>query len=159
MSRVVLEAQTTTALERITVHGQYNNQALGFFLLNNLVPITVNVRLPGPSYKQVIVVFGPKNHKYSPYADLGLMEKCCKKVYTFNIRHYVKCYLNAPNPEPFTYNLCQVCGASVTDDKGHTIQSIVKRSYRADKFVWRAKDALQAATGKEPVFTHHEGVL
>lgn len=158
MADVVLKAETTTALKRMTVHGQYNRRAFGFHLLTNIVPIVLCVRQPGPHYKRSILIFGQKRRNRSPYEDFGIIETCCRKVYTFNIRHYVKCYLNAPNPEPFTFNLCQVCGATVTDQNGHTIQSIVKRSFRPDKFVWSAPKALQSDTGSSPAFNFHDGV-
>lgn len=159
MGKVVLDAGTTSALDRITVHSQYNNWAFGFTLLNNLVPIVINIRKPGPHYQRAILVFGEKKRERSPYEDFGIVEKCCRKVYTFNIRHYIKCYLNAPNPEPYTFNLCQVCGASIVDDNGHTIQNTVTRSYRPDKFVWKAQDALQDEAGASQIFNHHKGIV
>lgn len=154
----VLDATTTTGLERITVHGQYNYRAFGFRLLNNLVPIVLNVREPGPVIRPVILVFGPKTRDRSPYKDFGLRDKVTKRVLAFNIRHYMKCYLNTPNPEPYTFNQCKVCGASIKDQVGNVLQSVTKRSYRPDKYVWRPTKHLQSE-GNNEIFKHHEGVI
>lgn len=165
MGRVVLESATTTALKRITVHGQYNHRALGFYVLSNLVPIVLNVREPGPSYRRVILVFGQRNHERSPFQDFGIRDICCQSVYAFNIRHYVQCFLPAQMGSdgqptaPFTYNNCQYCGVTIHDAKGHTIQSIVSRSYRPDKFVYRAGESLQDEHGPDDLFKFHKGVL
>lgn len=162
---VVLQSSTTSAMTRITVHGQYNHKAFGFFLLNNLIPIVLNVRRPGPHYERVVLMFGPRLQAHTPYEDLGMVERECRKVFAFNIRHYVKCYLpstagsDGQPTMPFTYNLCQACGASVVDGRGQLLQRILKRSYRADKYVWRANNSLQNTAGSQPVFNHHEGIL
>lgn len=154
----VLQSTTTNALTRITVHSQYNKRALGFFLLNNLVPITLNIRKPGGHYKRVILMFDPVLQDSSPYEDFGFVDRECRKIFTFNIRHYVQCFLPSGSGA-FTYNLCQICGASVKDDLGQVLQQISRRRYRPDKYVWRADNSLQDRRGSEPVFKHHGGIL
>lgn len=160
---VVLQSETTNALTRITVHGQYNHRAFGFFLLNNLIPIVLNVRKPGGHYRRSILMYTPVTRRNAPYEDYGMITTECAKVLTFNIRHYVKCYLyDSANGMPtgaFTYNQCFICGASVKDSNGRLLQQISRRSYRPDKYVWRPNSSLQNKTGEQPIFTHHEGML
>lgn len=152
MGGVLLGAQNNTGFSRTTVHQQYNGEALGFFMLNHLVPIVLNVRQPGGTYKKVILVWRKLTQKYIPYSDMGIIEKCCRRVFLFNIRHYLKCYLptaidlNGDPTEPFTYNLCQKCGASVVDGHGHTLQYITRRSYRGDSYIYRTSNRLQNDT-------------
>jgi hypothetical protein len=146
MPSAVLDAAGSTSMRRLTVHSQYNSRAFGFFVLNNLVPIVLNLHRPGPSVQQAIVVFGPHTRERSPYHDLGWREVCCQKVFQFNIRHYVKCYLPASDQQDYSYNLCRICGASIVDATGHTIQTIASRSYRPDIYVWRPRRVLQDQT-------------
>lgn len=166
MSSGVLEAETTTGLYRNTVHQQFNGGgALGFYMLNHLVPISLNIRQPGGKSKKAILVFGDKTQKFVPFKDLGWVDVNCIRVYNFNIRHYVTCYLpaqvgsdNQPT-EPYTFNLCNYCNARVADDKGEIIRQIVKRSYRADKYIYQPTGALQEDSGPEEMFNYQDRVI
>lgn len=165
MSSGILEAQTTTGLYRNTVHQQFNGgRALGFYMLNHLVPIALNVRQPGGTNKKAILVFGDKTQKFVPFKDLGWVDVNCIKVYTFNIRHYVTCYLprqvgsdNQPT-EPYTFNLCNYCNARVADDNGEIIRQIVKRGYRADMYIYQPTGSLQNDEGPDDMFNYQDRV-
>lgn len=153
-----LEPVTATDLSRTTVHQQYNQKAFGLFLFGRLVPITVNVKRPGNQYEHVVLMFGPVAHKKSPYSDFGVMQKCCRNVFAFNIRHYVKCYLNGGDTGPYTFNECKACGASIVDDCGRAITMLNTRKYRRNAFIWKAPKVLQDAEGKDEFFTYQRGV-
>lgn len=153
MSGGVLEATTSTALVRTTVHAQYNGRALGVVLLNNLIPISLNVRQPGGSYKKARLIFGTKAHDTSPYKDYGLLKKCCRTVLLFNVQHYFKCYLTDNQEDgPYTYNCCRKCGATLADDCGHLVQVHNHRSYNVDKYIHKATGVLQSE-GTEDIFS------
>ena len=160
----ILEPTTSTVMTRTTVHRQYNGKAFGFYMLNNMVPIVLNIRKPGKVHYRAVLVYGRKTRNKSPYSDLGLMTKECQRVFLFNVRHYVKCYLPAQmgsdgNPtQPYTYNLCQYCGASVKDDNNRLLQQIATLSYRVDSYLWKAKGVLQSPTGPGQLFTAPSGV-
>lgn len=159
MARVVLDAATSASLERTTVHQQFNGEALGMMVLNHLVPICLNVPRIGGGYVTRVLVWKKLTQKHIPYRDLGEVEVCCKKVIGFNIRHYLKCYLNAPNPEPYTYNLCQICNASVQDSSGHTIGKIASRKYRRDRYIYRPCESIQDETGGDGPFAYQERAI
>lgn len=152
---MLLEARTTTDLVRNTVHQQYTGRALGFFMLNHLVPIIIHVRQPGGTHKSAILVWGDSTQKYIPFEDLGEISKDCLKVFLFNVRHYVKCYLNNDNQEPYTYNLCKFCGAKIRDSKGY-VRQIAKRKYRADMYIYQPTKALQNEANAQPAFSYQE---
>lgn len=160
-----LEASTTTALVRNTVHEQYEGRALGVYVLNQLCPIILNVRQPGGSHKQVILLWGDKTQKWIPFSDLGWVDKNCIKVYTFNIRHYITCYLpsqvgsDSQPTLPYTYNLCQVCGAAISDDYGRLVHQIINRRYRANMYVYMPTEALQEDTGTGQLFDYQERAI
>lgn len=157
MSRVVLEAASSTPLERTTVHNQFDNRAFGFRMLTKTVPITLYITPPG-GYKKVVLVFGQKVQSHVPYKDLGLVDLCCRKVYTFNIKHYIKCFVpNNPNGA-YTWNKCSICGASITDGTGkHSVQQMSRRKYRKNRYIYRSNKTIQSAKNQE-VFTPQEGL-
>lgn len=156
-----LEATTTTAMSRTTVHAQYNGRALGVTILNNLIPIVLNVPQPGQKTFPAILMFVPAAHRHSPYKDYGVRRKCCRKVLMFNTLHYFKCYL--PNTQgeideengPYTYNSCRHCGTTLKDDCGHLIQVTERRRYNVDKFIYRAPAVLQS-TGRNEIFEKYQ---
>jgi hypothetical protein len=158
----VLEATTSTALARTTVHAQFNRKALGVVLLNNLIPIVLKVDVPGQPAKRAILVFGPRAHKFIPYKDYGVRHKCCRRVLLFNVFHYIKCYLptytdsNDVEHEPYTYDCCRKCGAVLKDGCNHLIQVNARRSYNVDKFIYQAPSVLQEATNNE-LFKYQRG--
>lgn len=159
-----LEASTTTGLERTTVHQQYNRKAFGVFFFGRLVPIVLTIKTPGNVYTPSVLMFGNRLHEHSPYVDLGVAEICCRQVFTFNVQHYLKCYLPnriAPSGEiltPYTYNLCQWCGATIQDSNGHTVSTIMKREFRRNRYVWATDSALQDAAGPDEIFTFQREV-
>lgn len=159
---LTLDPVTATDLSRTTVHQQYNQKAFGLFLFGRLVPIVVTVRRPGNVYEKSVIMFGPVSHKYSPYKDLGFQNICCQQAFLFNIRHYVKCYLpgsvEGSESGPFTFNLCQKCGASVIDDCGRLISMLKSRKYRRNAFIWKASKVLQDQAGQDEIFTYQRGV-
>ena len=158
MSGGVLESATTTALNRTTVHAQYNGKALGVVMLNNLIPIVLTVAVPGAPAKKAVLLFGDVAHKYSPYKDYGVREKCCRRVLLFNVQHYLKCYLTDDHSDdgPYTYDCCRKCGAVLKDGCKHLIQVNAKRSYNVDKFIYRAPAVLQS-TGNNELFKYQKG--
>jgi hypothetical protein len=149
----VLEAATTTGLTRTTVHAQYNRKGLGVVMLNNLIPIVLHVTKPGRKAEPKILLFGGVNHATSPYQDLGTRNVCCRKVITFNVQHYVKCYLTDDHTDdgPYTFNYCQKCGATLTDACNHLVQTNQSRKYNVDKFIYKADSVLQS-DGPDPLF-------
>lgn len=163
MSKVVLTGETTTGLQRTTVHTKYEGRAFGMYVLGRHIPFSFNVRVPGRRSVKAIIVFGKSAHIKPMHSDYGVVEKKYQRVYTFNIRHYLQCYL--PNvmgsdgqlTTPFTYNECEFCQASI-HDADQLLAEMIHRTYRPDKYIWQAKDTLQDAAGDEPVFSHHEGV-
>lgn len=162
MAQPILPADRTTSLARNTVHEQYEGKALGFYMLNNLVPIVLNVRQPGGTHIKGVLLWDRVAQKHIPYSDLGLMEKDCQKVYTFNIRHYIKCFLpkkvgsdNAPT-EPYTYNLCQRCGVAIADGNGVLVKKISKRSYRRNAYIYQPQRTLQDDTGTDNIVSYQE---
>lgn len=165
MSSGILEAETTTGLVRNTVHQQYNGRALGFYMLNHLVPIILNIRRPGGTTYRGLLLWGDKTQKYVPFRDLGWVEKKCIKVYTFNVRHYITCYLPSQigsddQPTiPYTYNLCNYCGARVVDDGGQIIRQIVQRGYRKDMYVYMSTGALQNEEGPDTLISYQDRVI
>lgn len=166
MSSGTLEAETTTNLFRNTVHQQYNGgRALGFYMLNHLVPIILNIRQPGGTNKRGLLVFGDKTQKFIPFHDLGWVDKNCVRVYTFNIRHYITCYLpaqvgsNNQPTEPYTFNLCNYCNARVADDNGELIRQIAKRGYRRDMYIYQPVGSLQEDSGPEEMFNYQDRVI
>src|SRR5690606_12955278 len=109
--------------------------------------------------------WGDKTQKYVPFRDLGWIVKDCIKVYTFNIRHYVTCHLpeqvgsdNQPT-YPYKFNLCQKCGAAVSDGRGHLIRQIIKRSYRGDSYAYMPTNALQEESGMGQIFNYQERAI
>ena len=160
----MLDAVNSTALTRTTVHQQYNQRAFGLFMLGKLVPITLHIKTPGPAYKNAFLMFGENLHVDSPYKDLGIEQVCCKQVYNFNINHYVKHYLPSAIGEdghittPYTFNHCNVCGASIQDSNGHSISFIMKREYRKNKFIWATDEALQDDAGEDHIFIYQNEV-
>lgn len=156
MTSGTLEAITSTQLVRNTVHEQYEGRALGFFMLNQLVPIVLNIPLPGNQHVKAILVWGNNTQKYVPFTDLGLVSKECIRVFLFNIRHYVKCYLNSGSTEPYTYNLCKFCGAEIHDDNNGYIRQIAKINYRANMYIYQPTKALQNDTGIGDLFNYQE---
>lgn len=164
MSRTVLTGETTTRLERTTVHTKYEGRAFGMYILSRHIPFRFNVRVPGNRIVQGIIVFGKTAHVKPMHEDYGVIEKKYQRVYTFNIRHYLTCYLpntmgsNGEITQPFTYNLCTHCGASLTDDANRLVGEMIHRQYRPDKYIWQPKQTLQDTNGAEPVFSHHGGV-
>lgn len=164
MSRVLLDSATSMSMERTTVHQQFNGLAFGIMVIGKTIPIILHLRQPGGHYLRSVLVFGPKYRKRIPYKDLGEVEKCCKRVYTFNIRHFMKCYLPSATgsdgqpTEPYKWNNCQKCGVVITDDSNHTIGQLAKRKYRANRYIYRATNTLQDDTGAADLFTHQEGL-
>lgn len=159
MTRVVLDATTTASLERTTVHQQFNGEALGVMVLNHLVPIVLNVPQIGGGYCTRVLVWKRLTQKHIPYRDLGEIEACCMKVIGFNLRHYIKCYLSSPDPEPYTYNLCQKCNVAINDDNGHTLGKIAYRKYRRNRYIYRPCEALQDEAGAEDVFGYQDRAI
>ena len=159
-----LEPVTATGLGRTTVHQQYNGKAFGLYMFGRLVPFVLTVRRPGNQYEKVVVMFGAPAHTHSPYRDLGLKRVCCRQVFAFNVRHYVKCYLpnavakNGRILTPYTFNLCENCGATMTDDCGHFISMTKSREYRRNAYIWKAAKVLQDHQGADEIFTHQRGV-
>lgn len=139
-----LEAATSTALARTTVHAQYNGKALGVVMLNNLVPIVLHVPKPGrPAYRAVLN-FGGVNHKHPAYKDLGVRRKCCRQVIRFNLIHFTKCYLTDDHGEdaPYSFNQCRKCSARLKDACGHIVQVNKVRRYNVDKYIFKAATVL-----------------
>lgn len=153
-----LEAEISTALTRTTVHAQYNRRALGVVMLNNLVPIILKVDIPGRNAKRVILVFGKRAHRTSPYKDFGVRRKCCRRVLLFNVQHYIKCYLTEDHgPDaPYTYDCCQKCGAVLKDGCNHLVQVNNVRQYNVNKFIYRASEVLQSP-GSSELFNYQKG--
>lgn len=162
MSGGVLEATTSTALARSTVHAQYNRKALGVVLLNNLVPIVLNIKRPGGGHRRAVLVFGRNAHAKSPYQDLGIRKKCCRRVLKFNVKHYVKCYLpnvlgrNGEIHTPYSYNCCNYCGVQLKDACGHLVSITSTRSYNVDKYIYKAPTVLQSC-GTAEIFSFRKG--
>ena len=161
----MIDAETSTTLVRNTVHQQYTGRALGFYVLNHLVPIVLNVRQPGGTHKRVILLWGKKTQKFIPFKDLGWVTKQCIKVYGFNIRHYVTCHLPAQvgsdsqPTTPYTYNLCQKCGVAIADDNKSIVRQIINRSYRADMYAYMPTKALQEDEGRGILFNYQERAI
>ena len=156
MSRVVIDSATTTPMSRTTVHNQFDGRAFGFRMLTRTVPIVLNILGPGNTCKSGVLVFGGKAHECVPYTDLGNMEKCCRRVYTFNVKHYLKCFIGTSGT--YTWNQCTVCGASIKDGTGkHAVQQLAKLSYRGNRYIYRADKTLQPCSNKE-MFTYQEGL-
>lgn len=157
MSEAVLDATTSTAMTRTTVHAQYNGRALGVVMLNNLIPIVLDIPKPGRKAYKAVLVFGRRAHKNSPYEDLGVRRKCCRRVLTFNVQHYTKCYLTDDHgaDAPYTYNCCRKCNAVLKDACNHLVQVNNVRSYNVDKFIYKAPHALQEA-GPSALFKFQE---
>lgn len=157
-----LEATTSTALTRTTVHAQYNRKALGVVMLNNLVPIVLKVDIPGRDAKRVVLVFGKRAHLTSPYHDLGVRRKCCRRVLLFNVQHYVQCFLpsyvddEGVTHTPYQYNCCNKCGAVLKDGCNHLIQVNNVRQYNVNKFIYRASAVLQSP-GNSELFNYQKG--
>jgi hypothetical protein len=139
----VLDATTSTALDRTTVHAQYNGRALGVVMMDNLIPIVLHVTKPGRKAYPAVLTFGGKHHKHSPYEDYGVRRKCCRQVILFNAFHYTKCYLDGGDSGPYTYNNCRKCHATLKDACGHIVQVNKVRSYNVNKFVFKASAVLQ----------------
>lgn len=164
MSRVVLGSETTTRLERTTVHTKYEGRAFGMYILSRHIPFSFNVRVPGQRTIKAIIVFGKSAHIKPMHKDYGVIEKKYQRVYTFNIRHYLTCYLpnvmgnNGEITTPFTYNLCIHCGAQLRDGADRLVSEMIHRLYRPDKYIWQPKKTLQDRNGAESVFSHHGGV-
>lgn len=157
MARVVLDSATATPLERTTVHNQFDGKAFGFRMLAKTVPIVLHVRVPGGSLKRAVLVFGANTQSHVPYKDLGEVDICCRKVYTFNIRHYIQCFVPSGNGS-YTWNQCRVCGAAIVDDTGkHSFQQMSKRKFRRNRYIYRAAKTLQSGNNTE-MFTPQEGL-
>lgn len=150
----LLEGTPSRGFSRTTVHQQYNRKAFGLFMFGRLMPIVLNIKRPGNLYIKGVLIFGDNPHHHSPYKDLGLAEVCCENVFAFNVRHYIKCFLpqvidsNGDPQIPYTYNLCQVCGASIVDSNGHSISSIMKREFRRNAYIWRPNKVLQEPSSR-----------
>lgn len=158
MASGLLEARTSTQLVRNTVHEQYEGRALGFYMLNQLVPIVINVPLPGKQHKQAILVWGQSTQKFIPFSDLGKVSEECVKVFLFNVRHYTQCYL--PNKDdgsqPYTFNLCKFCDVSVKDANKNLLKQIVTIDYRANMYIYQPTKALQNKAGTDNLFSYQE---
>lgn len=152
----VLQSTTSTALKRTTVHAQYNGKALGVVMLNNLVPIVLNVVVPGGYIKKSVLVFGKKAHNESPYEDFGVRRKCCRQVLLFNVLHYTKHYLTSDMEGPYTFNCCRQCGVSLKAACDHLVQFTRRREYSVDKYIYRASRVLQSP-GSSELFTYRRG--
>lgn len=158
MGRVVLDAATSAPMTRTTVHNQFDGRAFGFRMLTKIVPIILNIKLPGGDIEHAVLVFGPKVQSHIPYKDLGKVDLCCRKVYTFNIKHYIKCFVPNNVNGAYTWNKCTVCGASIVDDTGkHSIQQMSRRKYRKNRYIYRAGKTLQSGSNVE-IFTPQEGL-
>lgn len=155
MSRVIIEASSSTPMTRTTAHNQFDGRVFGMRVLTRTVPIVLNMKQPGNILKGILL-FGPATSRNVLYKDLGKVEKCCRQVYTFNIRHYTKCYLDSESEEPYTWNECKKCNVSIQDGK-HTVSKMTKRSYRRNRYIYRADKTLQGCTNEE-MFTPQDGL-
>lgn len=154
-----LEAVNSTALRRTTVHHQFNGRAFGVPILDKLAPIVLNIRIPGYQFQRSVLMFDKVTRKDIPYEDLGELQKCCIKVYAFNIRHYLKCYINGGDTGPYTFNECKRCGVGITDDSGHAISQKNHRKYRRDRFIYQSCGVLQEDTGSGEIFDYQERAI
>lgn len=158
MAGVLLEANSSTPLTRTTVHNQFDGRAFGFRMLARVVPIVLNIKAPGGSITKAVLVFGAKVQSHVPYYDLGKVDLCCRKVYTFNIKHYLKCFVPHNPNGAYTWNQCQICNASIVDDTGkHSVQQMSRRLYRKNRYIYRSNKTLQSG-GNTEIFTPQEGL-
>lgn len=154
-----LEAVSSLPLRRDTVHEVLDGRVFGVPFFNKVIPIQITIKNPGETLVKAVISYDKVTQVNLPYEDLGEMEKCCKKVYTFNIRHYLKCYLTGDTDGPYTFNLCQKCGVGITDDRGHTMQQTTKRSYRRDRYIYESSKVLQDESGNKDLFNYENRVL
>lgn len=151
-----LEAVSSIPLKRNTVHEALDGKVFGVPFFNKVIPIRITYMIPGETLIHAVITYDKLTRKNLPYKDLGEMEKCCRKVYTFNIRHYLKCYLTGDTDGPYTFNLCQKCGIGIKDDKGHTMAQITSSKYRRDRYVYESGRVLQNKTGLNDMFDYQE---